>query len=83
MDSAAGTSPVSPKPVPGSRDLRQRQDAKGDVPVAPAEEAGEAVECNDEQEEDTNEDVQKNKVAPSPSLPSAAEVEEERVSHLR
>jgi len=53
------------------------------VPLAPAEggeEQGETVECDDEQED--SEEVQASKIAPNPSLPSAAEVEEHRISHL-
>ena len=51
------------------------------MPVLAEEEQGEMVEC-DEDENDESQEVQETKIAPSPSLPSAAEVEEHRVTHL-
>ena len=44
------------------------------------EDQGEVVECDGEDPE--SEEVQASKIAPSPSLPSAAEVEDHRISHL-
>jgi len=52
------------------------------VTLAPAEgEQGETVECGNEAEGESDE-TQDSKVAPNPSLPSAAEVEEHRITHL-
>ena len=52
------------------------------MPLAPAEaEQEETIECDDKAEDDP-EEVQDSKVAPSPSLPSKAEVEEHRITHL-
>ena len=64
-------------------------DAPGDVPAEAAQEAGgETVEINDEAEdtevkdETVDAEVEPIVVAPSPTMPSAAEVEEHRISHI-
>ena len=53
------------------------------IPVYPSEaegDQGEVVECDDEDPQ--SEEVQASKIAPSPSFPSAAELEDHRISHL-
>ena len=75
------TSPVRPSLHRGHRG--QDGQAASGIPVYPNEaegDQGEVVECDGEDQE--TEEVQESKIAPSPSLPSAAEVEDHRISHL-
>ncbi len=75
--------PVRPDLLCGNCTMTDRGQI-GDIPMAPAE-AVEGIGEDDEEIEigsEPNDDVEPMKVAPSPQMPSAAEVEEHRVSHL-
>ncbi len=59
-------------------------ETSGDVPCASNEELKDAVDIDEDQEQtEIQQEIEPLKVAPSPVLPSASEVEEHRVTHAQ
>ena len=76
--------PISPGKPTSRHGLTARQVAIGDIPVYPGEEEATegVIECPEFPDDGDDEEIQKNRVAPNPILPNAAEVEDHRISHL-